>query len=1118
MASLDITVKTLDSQNHKFNISEDKTVKEFKEEIEKVINIPANVQRLIYCGRVLADEKPLKDYDLDKKAVHLVQRVPSSQRPPHPSGASSSARSSATNSPRRVHVSTARGFDTNTLEMIHLAAHNRINLVNHMLTCAENCVARLEDPNATPPPPADHINFSALAQEGDSPFSAPEVAGTLTTSISMGDQLEGANSNSLGGAVTAAVAGALSAIVTAVNTSMGGSITVGAPNITVTSMSSDVPMDSPPHPGPTPLEDTSEPAAASATSTASAASSSETRSNPERPASATSSTPSAAQQRPRRGSPISVMADAIDRINRIQDRLRPFSDQLTRTMRDDPVFVGENNNVEEVQRQFSLMSETMHFISHAYHHLSDLSLGLARPPPRTLGVRSLVLQPAFVQGVGFPLQAQFNYVSGRLSPPGSSPSTAASPTPPATASPTRPASGSPAPASTSSTPAQESIARQLMPELIMGPAAFESRRSSFTLPSGSNVEVVMEMSPGSLAYVPGSMGGMHAHTHHVQEASPDLMRAFIMHAVNQQLGGAVANAPASTSNTPTAGVPAGAAPSSGGNSGQNSQARGTTTTNPTTSTQTRSTPRPHVHLAPVNVPVSNMFDPYLVCSSHHTHIRRRQVEPTQTTTASSTATQSGPANQTRQPAAAAVTTAAAAATLAAAPQQPRPPAVPNISAGQVDDMLRRSFMEILPPDSFANWRMPTINWPTSPGQEESVFSAIINSVTQNLTLEDILQLSLQQGTPLSRIRAPIRDIVNRQLMRGESATPENLNRAVDRIMHEIPVVNMLQGSNQLRPGINLQESFRRFYRDQLTAFLELINSESITPNQFGPRLLGFSGQFLRYLTSLVLLCCRDGRRGLEDFVHSTVSRLIPSNATPVPISVQHGRNSMSTYFLSMQIDTAAVERYVQRLPTAPDSTASIPAESQTATPRTAASEEAMECDEEFVLAAEELPTQQAAPPIKEEEEGATVLPPLETEANATCNVVVGAEEWHTGLETDWVPVISRDIQRQRRQTEQPPFSDSYLSGMSSKRRKLVSNGKPQGGVNQVIAKAVANAATTIGIPNTEQLAKAAGSDSGVQAAYKEEVKKCVQQQLSLNPDFTAERYPNANKYFKPTKQ
>lgn len=265
----------------------------------------------------------------------------------------------------------------------------------------------------------------------------------------------------------------------------------------------------------------------------------------------------------------------------------------------------QNNNLEDVQRRFSLMSETMHFISHAYHHLSDLSLGLTRPPPRTLGVRSLVLQPALVQGVGIPVQAQINVVSSHIGPSQSAAfasATQAAPTGTATAT----EANRQQPSATPGAPPADRQGGQMMPEIMMGPM-FEARRSSFTLPSGGNVEVVMEMTPSSLTYVPG-VGAIGGHSHgHMHEASPDLMRALIMHAMTHQMGGqglanAAAPAAAPTTAAATTGAPTQAAGGMSGPAGQNSQARGTTTTNPTTSTQTRSTPRPHVHLAPVNMP------------------------------------------------------------------------------------------------------------------------------------------------------------------------------------------------------------------------------------------------------------------------------------------------------------------------------------------------------------------------------------------------------------------------------------------------------------------------------------------------------------------------------------
>ncbi|XP_016070847.1 PREDICTED: large proline-rich protein BAG6 [Miniopterus natalensis] len=90
--SLEVLVKTLDSQTRTFIVGAQMNVKEFKEHIAASVSIPSEKQRLIYQGRVLQDDKKLQEYNVGGKVIHLVERAPpQTQLPSGPSSGTGSA-------------------------------------------------------------------------------------------------------------------------------------------------------------------------------------------------------------------------------------------------------------------------------------------------------------------------------------------------------------------------------------------------------------------------------------------------------------------------------------------------------------------------------------------------------------------------------------------------------------------------------------------------------------------------------------------------------------------------------------------------------------------------------------------------------------------------------------------------------------------------------------------------------------------------------------------------------------------------------------------------------------------------------------------------------------------
>lgn len=70
-------------------------------------------------------------------------------------------------------------------------------------------------------------------------------------------------------------------------------------------------------------------------------------------------------------------------------------------------------NVEECQRLFNGVSETMHHFAHAYHALSDIMVDFNEDTPRTLRCRPVIIQHSAILETGIPIQAQINLSARR---------------------------------------------------------------------------------------------------------------------------------------------------------------------------------------------------------------------------------------------------------------------------------------------------------------------------------------------------------------------------------------------------------------------------------------------------------------------------------------------------------------------------------------------------------------------------------------------------------------------------------------------------------------------------------------------------------------------------------
>ncbi|XP_017039593.1 large proline-rich protein bag6-A isoform X2 [Drosophila ficusphila] len=434
-----LKVKTLDARTHEFSIDNELTIRQFKDQIAEKTNIAAENQRIIYQGRVLADEKQVKEYDVDGKVLHVAERPPFSQR---------GANSRNNDEPMRPFRNVARppqpgmrtspyfrALDGMLVRTMAIPVNNgpvagtrtppsrypnsssfcinRITVALHMIDCADNIAAYLENP-------AVGLNNQSLdiLQRGRWSMESTVVeVGVSSTDLPRNNNII----DMVQDAVTAALSrtgarnytvvqlptvytnenGETSQQRTGESTEGEGVATGTASDASGETTAATVIIED--------VIETDDEAAdgasdRSATPTPEAEAEGAVGGQPASAAENPSSSNGAASDAaaggeganntgPRRRTRPQVLAQVIQHYRGVQTRLAPFVDRYYEILQNDPTF--EDNDTagrEDAQRIFDRVSEAFHYLSHAQHAISDLMLDLSQPGPRVLTCRPILVE------------------------------------------------------------------------------------------------------------------------------------------------------------------------------------------------------------------------------------------------------------------------------------------------------------------------------------------------------------------------------------------------------------------------------------------------------------------------------------------------------------------------------------------------------------------------------------------------------------------------------------------------------------------------------------------------------------------------------------------------------
>ncbi|XP_015425366.1 PREDICTED: large proline-rich protein BAG6 isoform X11 [Myotis davidii] len=1027
--SLEVLVKTLDSQTRTFIVGAQMNVKEFKEHIAASVSIPSEKQRLIYQGRVLQDDKKLQEYNVGGKVIHLVERAPPQTQ--LPSGASSGTGSASathgggpplgTRGPgASVHDRNANSYvmvgtfnlpsdgsavDVHiNMEQAPVQSEPRVRLVmaQHMIRDIQTLLSRMEcrgGPQAQPSqPPAQ------------TPAVAPEP-GALSSQPSDPGESEAPSREPMEAEVEEQAP-------------------AQSPELT----------PGPAPAGPTPVPETSAP-----------------------------NHPSPAEY-----------IEVLQELQRLESRLHPFLQRYYEVL-GAAASTDYNNNQEgreEDQRLINLVGESLRLLGNTFVALSDLRCNLACAPPRHLHVvrpMSHYTTPMVLQQAAIPIQINVGTtvtMTGNGTRPPPTPSAEASPPGPGQASPLAPSSATvestegappsgPAPPPTASHPRVIRISHQSVEPVVM---MHMNIQDSGTQPGGVPSAPTGPLGPPGHGPTLGQQGpGFPAAPTRVVIARPTPPQARPSHPGGPPVSGPLQGAGLGTNASlaqmvsglvgqllmqpvlVAQGTPGMAPPPAPATASASAGTTNTATTaGPAPGGPTQPPPpQPSTTDVQFSQLLGNLLGPAGpgaggpgMASPTITVAMPGVPAFLQGMTDFLQATQTAPPppppppppplvpeQQTMPPPGSPSGGAGSPGGLG--PESLSPEFFTSVVQGVLSSLLGSLGARAGSSESIAAFiqRLSGSSNIFEPGADGALgfFGALLSLLCQNFSMVDVVMLLHGHFQPLQRLQPQLRSFFHQHYLGGQEPTPGNIR--LDTLITGLEeYVRESFSLVQVQPGVDIIRTNLEFLQEQFNSIAAHVLH--CTDSGFGARLLELCNQGLFECLALNLHCLGGQQMELAAVINGRIRRMSRGvNPSLVSWLTTMMGLRLQVVLEHMPVGPDAILRYVRRIGDPPQPLSEEPMEVQ-GSERTSPEPQRENASPAPGTTAEEAMSR-GPPPApeggsQEEQDGASA----ET------------EPWAAAVPPEWVPIIQQDIQSQRKVKPQPPLSDAYLSGMPAKRRKL----------------------------------------------------------------------------------